>query len=226
MTRANPFVAVEVPFDEGEIELVYPVFADHAREVTERIAMEGGDDHAGSILVEAVGDGGLEIQPFALAPFPEVFHEAFAGARPRAGLACESRGLVDDDVIFGLDDNIEFLGAPAGIFFGRGFCLAPCSPARRGSGCRGRSEGKAFPFFAISFYTLQVLVNADGVAFGKHLVRLADDSVHAYFFLADDGEEHRQGLVGKRLAEEPVQAHVGEVSVDNACNHAGQVRKS
>ena len=87
--------------------------------------MEGGDDHARSFLVEAVGDGGLEVKPFSATPFPQVFHEALAGASAGTRLACKSRGLVHDHIVFGLDDNVEFLCTPATLFFGWRCDLTP-----------------------------------------------------------------------------------------------------
>ena len=99
-------VFLEVPFDECKVIFIDFVFADKAREVAERIAVECRDNHAGRFLVEAVGDGGLKVKTFSFAPFPKVFDKAFAWARATTGLACESRGLVDDNVIFGLDDKV------------------------------------------------------------------------------------------------------------------------
>ena len=93
------------------------MFANHARKFSERVAVEGGNDHARGFLVEAVGDCGLEVEPFAAAPFPKVFYEALAGASAGARLASKARGFVDDHVVFGLNDNVEFVGAPARCFF-------------------------------------------------------------------------------------------------------------
>ena len=105
-------VFFEVAFDERKVIFVDFMFADKTREVPERVAVEGCDDHAGRFLVEAVGDSRLEIETFFFAPFPKVFHEAFAWARAAARLACESRGLVDDNVIFRLDDEVQFMRSP------------------------------------------------------------------------------------------------------------------
>ena len=80
-------VFLEVAFHERKVELVYDMFANHAGEVAERVAVESCDDEAGSFLVEAVGDGRLEIETFVTSPFPEVFHEAFAWACAAARLA-------------------------------------------------------------------------------------------------------------------------------------------
>ena len=73
--------------------------------------------------------------------------------------------------------------------------------------------------FVVFFHLLKILINVHHVAFDEHLVRFANDSVHADFLFADDGKEHREGFFGKCLAEESVKAHVGEVAVDGTCNH-------
>ena len=63
-------VFFEVPFDECKVIFIDFVFADKACEVAQRVAVESCDNHAGRFLVEAVGDGGLEIETFFFAPFP------------------------------------------------------------------------------------------------------------------------------------------------------------
>ena len=101
------------------------MFANHAREIAERVAVEGCNDEARRFLVESVGDGRLEIETFATSPFPEVFHEAFARARATAGLACESRGFVHNHVIFCLYDEVELVCAPVRLLFGTCEVAAP-----------------------------------------------------------------------------------------------------
>ena len=119
------FFLFQVALDERKVELFHFVFANHASEVAERVPVECCNEHAGRFLVQAVCDGGLEVEAFAFTPFPEVFHEAFARAGAAAGLARESRGLVHDDIVFGLDDDIEFACAPSCLLFGRRGVLAP-----------------------------------------------------------------------------------------------------
>ena len=118
-------VFLEVAFDERKVELVYDMFANHAGEVAERVAVEGCDDEAGCFLVKAVGDGRLEIETFATSPFPEVFHEAFAWACAASRLACESRRLVHNDVIFSLHDEVELVSTPVRLLFGTCEVAAP-----------------------------------------------------------------------------------------------------
>ena len=198
--RNRPLVFFQVALDEREVELFDFVFAYHAREVAERIAVEGGDEHSGSFLVQTVRDSGLEVKTFAAAPFPEVFHQAFAGARARARLACQTRGLVYYHVVFGLQYDIEFLGAPARLFFGRGERFAPGGFFLCETGFCMRSIGFGALLCIVFAHALEILVDAYGIALGEHLVRLADDSVHADFLFADDGEEYGQGFVGECLA--------------------------
>ena len=223
-------VFFEVAFDERVIEFVDFVFANHASKVAERVAVEGGDNHARGFLVETVGYCGLKVEPFAAAPFPQVFYEAFAGASAGTRLACESRGLVHDHVVFGLNDDVEFLGTPRSVSFVSRLsslvCFAP-------GGLSFRETGAGFLLFVLArreldnvgcalgirVDALKVFINTDGIAFLQHLVRFAHDSVHADFLFADDGEKYRQRFVGECLAQKTVEAHVGKVAVNDSGNH-------
>ena len=188
--------------------------------------MEGGDNHTRGFLVETVGYCWLKVEPFAASPFPQVFHKALAGASAGTRLACKSRGFVHDHIVFGLDDNVEFLCSPARLFFGRRGALAP------GRFCLCKT-GAGFLLFVLArrklddigcalgirIDALKILINADGVAFLQHLVRFAHDSVHADFLLANDGEKDRQRFVGECLAQKTVEAHVSKIAVNDSGNH-------
>ena len=226
------FFLFQVALDEREIEFFHFVFANHAGEVAECVPVECRDEHAGRFLVQAVRDGGLEVEPFAFTPFPEVFYEAFARAGAAAGLARESRGLVHDDIVFGLDDDIELACAPS-CLFPDGGVLAPgglafCKPRFRRTPLvtrilclapRALSLVSRLSSLVRTIHRFEIFINADDVAFGEHLVRLADNPVDTDFLFTDDGEKYRKGFLREGLAKETVQPHVGKVTVDKSCNH-------
>ena len=128
-------VFFEVAFDERKVEFVHNMFANHAGEVAERVAVERCNNHARRFLVKAVGNRWLKVETFVFAPFPKVFYEAFAGARAATWLACKSRGFVDYDIIFGLHDKVELVRAPMRLFLGarKGARGAPLKMVRKQS---------------------------------------------------------------------------------------------
>ena len=127
-------VFLEVAFDESKVEFVHNMFANHAGEVAERVAVERCNNHARCFLVKAVGNRWLKVETFVFAPFPKIFYEAFAWACAATWLACQSRGFVYDNVIFGLYDKVELVCAPMGLLFGAGELFAPSGLVFRETG--------------------------------------------------------------------------------------------
>lgn len=194
----------EVSLDKGQVRFLNFVFAEHAREVAERVAVKGRQEKSRSFFVEAVGERRLKIQMFVVSPLPEHFDKALALSRARSRLARDSGRLVDCDKVFLFERNVQVLGNKVPV------------------GERGRVSPGFFGFGIFrmgAFEALEIFVDIDRVAFAEHLRGLGVDAVDANLLFAENGEERGKRFVRKSLSQKAVEAHIGEVSVDDSGNH-------